>query len=139
MQAPEDDGGGVAEGKESEDDEDDEDDDEDDDDAALLAELEKIRAERAVERERKASEEREELERQEETRAAVGNPLLGNVGDDDTASVATSATSFAVKRRWNDDVVFKDQARGERKPTQRFVNDTIRNDFHRRFLKRYIR
>lgn len=115
--------------------------DSDDDDAALLAELEKIRAERTAERERLELEEREEVERQQDAAAAVANPLLGNLVDDDTASVATATTnaSFAVKRRWNDDVVFKDQARGERKTEQRFVNDTIRNDFHRRFLKRYMR
>lgn len=41
--------------------------------------------------------------------------------------------------RWDDDVVFKNQARGEPKAQKRFVNDTIRNDFHKRFLQRYIR
>jgi hypothetical protein len=41
--------------------------------------------------------------------------------------------------RWDDDVVFKNQARSEPKAQKRFVNDTIRNDFHKRFLQRYIR
>ena len=31
------------------------------------------------------------------------------------------------------------QERGEPKVARRFVNDTIRNDFHRRFLNRYIK
>ncbi len=110
--------------------------DDSDDEAELLAELEKIRAERAAERARL------EAERAEEANAATAtdNPLLGNLLDDDTASVATATTnaSVAVKRRWNDDVLFKNQARGSRKPEQRFVNDTVRNDFHRRFLRRYI-
>ena len=44
-----------------------------------------------------------------------------------------------VKRRWDDDVVFKNQARGEPKVQKRFINDTIRSDFHRRFLTRYIK
>lgn len=44
-----------------------------------------------------------------------------------------------VKRRWDDDVVFRNQERGEPKLQKRFVNDTIRNDFHRRFLNRYIK
>lgn len=44
-----------------------------------------------------------------------------------------------VKRRWDDDVVFKNQARGEPKAHKRFINDTIRSDFHRRFLTRYIK
>lgn len=118
-----------------------EDDDSEDDDAALLAELEKIRAERAVERERREQEEREELEHQQSEAAAAANPLLGKLAEDDTASVATATThaSFAVKRRWNDDVIFKNQAKGERRTERRFVNDTIRNDYHRRFLKRYMR
>lgn len=44
-----------------------------------------------------------------------------------------------VKRRWDDDVVFKNQARGEPKAQKRFINDTIRSDFHKRFLTRYIK
>jgi protein CWC15 len=43
-----------------------------------------------------------------------------------------------MKRRWNDDVVFKNQARNEPEVKKRFINDTIRNDFHRRFLNKYI-
>ena len=43
-----------------------------------------------------------------------------------------------VKRKWNDDVVFRHQTRTEPETKKRFVNDTIRNDFHRSFLKKYI-
>lgn len=49
----------------------------------------------------------------------------------------TRLTRFAT--RWNDDVVFKGQARTEPETKKRFVNDTIRNDFHRRFLTKYIK
>lgn len=42
-------------------------------------------------------------------------------------------------RRWDDDVVFKNQTRNEPKAQKRFINDTIRNDFHKRFLQKYIR
>lgn len=35
--------------------------------------------------------------------------------------------------RWDDDVVFKNQSRNEPKKERRFINDTIRNDFHRRY------
>lgn len=41
--------------------------------------------------------------------------------------------------RWDDDVVFKNQARGEAKAPKRFINDTIRNDFHRKFLHKYMK
>ena len=44
-----------------------------------------------------------------------------------------------VKRRWDDDVVFKNQTRGEPKAQKTMINDTIRNDFHRRFLNRYVK
>jgi protein CWC15 len=44
-----------------------------------------------------------------------------------------------VSCRWDDDVVFKNQERGEKKYEKRFINDTIRSDFHRRFLEKYIR
>ena len=46
-----------------------------------------------------------------------------------------------MKRRWDDDVVFKNQARGteERGREKRFVNDLLRSDFHRRFMDKYVR
>ncbi len=55
-------------------------------------------------------------------------------------SVFLTADAIATSRnRWNDDVVFKGQARTEPETKKRFVNDTIRNDFHRRFLTKYIK
>jgi protein CWC15 len=37
--------------------------------------------------------------------------------------------------RWDDDVVFKNQARGtEDKKPKEFVNDLLRSDFHKRFM-----
>jgi len=36
-------------------------------------------------------------------------------------------------------VVFKNQTRGEPKAQKTMINDTIRNDFHRRFLNRYVK
>uniref|UniRef100_A0A914LM62 Uncharacterized protein n=1 Tax=Meloidogyne incognita TaxID=6306 RepID=A0A914LM62_MELIC len=58
-----------------------------------------------------------------------GNPLL------------TQNTDFKVKRRWDDDVVFKNCARGidERKKTPSFINDAIRSEFHRKFMEKYIK
>ena len=41
--------------------------------------------------------------------------------------------------RWDDDVVFKNQSREPKKEARRFINDTVRNDFHRRFLSKYIK
>ena len=46
---------------------------------------------------------------------------------------------FSVKRRWDDDVIFKNQARGmSDKPKKRFINDTLRSDFHRKFMNKYV-
>ncbi|XP_054823311.1 uncharacterized protein LOC129321542 [Prosopis cineraria] len=104
------------------------DDDEDDDDTeALLAELEHIKKERAEEKLRKERQQREEELKVKEAELLRGNPLLNN------------PTSFNVKRRWDDDVVFKNQSRGESKTPKRFINDTIRNDFHRKFLQKYMK
>ncbi|KAL8462162.1 hypothetical protein ACS0TY_033293 [Phlomoides rotata] len=107
-------------------DEDDEDDDEDDEEA-LLAELERLRKEKAEQKEREELQKQEEELKAKEEQLMRGNPLLNN------------PTSFSVKRRWDDDVVFKNQARGESKTPKRFINDTIRNDFHRKFLHKYMK
>ena len=101
----------------------------DDDTAALYAELAKIKAERAAEKARQEAEAAVK-DRDERDRAlATGNPLL-NIGPKD----------FTVKRRWDDDVIFKNQARGvDDKPKNRFVNDMLRSDFHRKFLNKYVK
>ncbi|KAK9816718.1 hypothetical protein WJX72_004146 [[Myrmecia] bisecta] len=107
---------------------DDDSDDDDDEEAELLAELERIKKERAEEAARKEAEERAAAEKSLQEEVIRGNPLVHQAGP-----------AFQVKRRWDDDVVFKNQARGEPKAQKRFINDTIRNDFHRRFLSRYIK
>ncbi|RKP23791.1 Pre-mRNA-splicing factor Cwf15/Cwc15 [Syncephalis pseudoplumigaleata] len=105
------------------------DDDEDDDREELLRELEKIKRERAEEKARQEAEAAEEEERQRGEQVLGGNPLL-NLGKHD----------FTVKRRWDDDVVFKNQAKGvDDKPKKRFINDLIRSDFHRKFMDKYVR
>lgn len=46
---------------------------------------------------------------------------------------------ITVLFRWDDDVVFKNQARGlDDKPKKRFINDMLRSDFHKKFLHKYI-
>ncbi|PNW69693.1 hypothetical protein CHLRE_24g755447v5 [Chlamydomonas reinhardtii] len=112
------------------------DDDDDDEKALLLAELERIKKERAEDAAKKAREEADVAAKAREEELRAGNPLLA-IGA--AGGAAGADVSFNIKRRWDDDVVFKNQARGEPKQQKRFVNDTIRNDFHRRFLQRYIR
>ncbi|KAF2180826.1 Cwf15/Cwc15 cell cycle control protein [Zopfia rhizophila CBS 207.26] len=112
-----------SESSESSDDED----DEEDETAALMRELEKIKRERA---EAKAKEEAEQAAQEQEQREfdiARGNPLL-------------NPKDFNMKRRWDDDVVFKNQARGtEDKKKKEFINDMLRSDFHKKFMNKYVR
>mmetsp|Transcript_1557 Transcript_1557/g.2951 ORF Transcript_1557/g.2951 Transcript_1557/m.2951 type:complete len:241 (-) Transcript_1557:752-1474(-) len=106
----------------------DDDDDDEDDTAELLRELERIKRERAEEQLRKEKQRLEKEAKEKEEQMLKGNPLINMTGP----------ASFSVKRRWDDDVVFKNQTRGEPVKKKRFINDTVRNDFHRRFLEKYI-
>lgn len=108
------------------------DDDDDDEEAELMRELEKIRREREAE---KAAKERKAAERNPHS-VFAGNPLLAT----STSNDVESSSSFGAKRRWDDDVVFKNQAKGiDEKPQKRFINDTTRSDFHRRFMDKFIK
>ncbi|KAK0646456.1 Pre-mRNA-splicing factor Cwf15/Cwc15 [Cercophora newfieldiana] len=114
--------------EEEEDEEDSDESDSDDDDAELQRELERVRRERAEKREQ---EERERAKAEEDARErdiALGNPLLNKA-------------DFNIKRRWDDDVVFKNQARGteEKGKKKEFINDLLRSDFHKRFMGKYVR
>ncbi|KEY67191.1 hypothetical protein S7711_03050 [Stachybotrys chartarum IBT 7711] len=114
--------------EEEEDSDDEDDDDSDDEDAELQRELERVRRERE---EKKKKEEAERLQQEQDAKErniALGNPLLNK-------------QDFTMKRRWDDDVVFKNQARGteDRGKKKEFVNDLLRSDFHRRFMGKYVR
>lgn len=98
-----------------------------------MRELEKIKREREEERVRKEEAERKAAEQASRSEILEGNPLLQGA-----ASSRAGGGNAAMKRRWNDDVVFKNQSRNEPALQKRFINDTIRNDFHRRFLNQYI-
>ena len=98
-----------------------------------MKELEKIKQERAEEQERQQREVEEAEMREREERAIQGNPLLNDFDMQSTTS------EVKLKRRWDDDVIFKNQSRGEDKPQKRFINDMLRSDFHRKFMSKYIR
>ncbi|EMP36149.1 Ferritin heavy chain [Chelonia mydas] len=82
------------------------------------------------EQEQKAEEERIRMEN-----ILSGNPLLNLTGP------VQPQANFKVKRRWDDDVVFKNCAKGidEMKKDKRFVNDTLRSEFHKKFMEKYIK
>jgi protein CWC15 len=107
-------------------------DDSDDDTAALLAELNKIKRERAQDNAKKEAEKRQEEERIRMENILSGNPLLNYS--------ATAKADLKVKRRWDDDVVFKNCARSEpEKKANTFINDSLRSEFHKKFMDKYIK
>ncbi|CAL3970742.1 unnamed protein product [Diplocarpon coronariae] len=118
-----------ADSEEDEEDSSDDDSDDEDETAELQRELEKIKRERAEKREQEEREKAAEEEALREHDIALGNPLLNPKAD------------FNVKRRWDDDVIFKNQARGteDKGKKKEFVNDLLRSDFHKRFMSKYVR
>lgn len=88
--------------------------DESDDEAELQRELERVRRERAEKREREERERQAAEQEERERDIALGNPLLNK-------------TDFNIKRRWDDDVVFKNQARGteEKGKRKEFINVSL--------------
>ncbi|XP_062139964.1 protein CWC15 homolog [Drosophila sulfurigaster albostrigata] len=120
----------------------DSDSDSDDDDAALLAELQKIKQERLQETARREAEKKQEDERIRMENILSGNPLINY--EPGTAASAAGRTSglggdLKVKRRWDDDVVFKNCARSAPEKKTHFVNDALRSDFHKKFMDKYIK
>lgn len=125
--------GAGSDGSDEESDEEDEDEDEEDETAELMRELEKIKRERAEQKAKEVgrttahvvqfltvnqdAEKAKEAQEQREEDIALGNPLL-------------NPHAFNVKRRWDDDVVFKNQARGtEQKRNKEFVNVCAHSGF----------
>uniref|UniRef100_A0AC35U1Z0 MFS domain-containing protein n=1 Tax=Rhabditophanes sp. KR3021 TaxID=114890 RepID=A0AC35U1Z0_9BILA len=103
-----------------------------DDEAALLAELAKIKKARAQEKVKKEEERVAEEERIRMDSFKNGNPLLN-------LEKTSSKGGFKVKRRWDDDVIFKNCAKGQDKDKRStFINDSLRSEFHRKFMDKYI-
>jgi len=130
-------------GGSGEDDDDEDSDDDEDDTAELLRELEKIKRERAEEKARQDAEENQATAAQREAEIATANPLLNlaaALGQDTPGLNTMQPGTFAVKRRWDDDVIFKNQAVNSRdKPSGGFVNDLLRTEFHRKFMSKFVK
>ena len=105
--------------------EDEEEEDEDEDtDEELMKEYEKIKQMREEEKRQKEKLEAEKLSKQTQEQILMGNPLLNN--------------SYSLKKKWFEDTVFKNQSKTEVKVKKRFINDTVRSDFHRKFIAKSI-
>ncbi|XP_052830677.1 spliceosome-associated protein CWC15 homolog [Octopus bimaculoides] len=109
---------------------DEESDSEDDDDTMeLMEELKKIKKERLAEAAKLEAERKVEEERIRKENILKGNPLLNQEKID-----------FKVKRRWDDDVVFKNCAKGgDDRKGRGFINDTLRSEFHKKFMEKYVK
>jgi len=133
---------GEKDGEGDDDDESDEDSDEDDT-AELLRELEKIKRERGEEKARQEAEENAQQTADREAQIATANPLLNlaaALGQNPTGINTTAPGTFSVKRRWDDDLIFKNQAMSSRKNEGgQFVNDLLRTEFHKKFMTKFIK
>ncbi|KAF5365984.1 hypothetical protein D9758_006679 [Tetrapyrgos nigripes] len=118
-------------------------DDDEDDTAELLRELEKIKRERAEEKARQEREENEAETASREAEIATANPLLNlaaALGQAPSGLNTTAPGTFSVKRRWDDDLIFKNQAMSSRDKQQgQFVNDLLRTEFHKKFMSKFIK
>ena len=122
------------------------DDDEEDDTAELMRELARIKREREEDKARKEREAAALAERESAEGAMRGNPLLtkglasalGASGVSAAAAHANGSGSAAVKRRFGDDTVFSHTCSAEPEARKRFINDVIRSDFHRNFLRKFV-
>ncbi|KAI0828047.1 Pre-mRNA-splicing factor Cwf15/Cwc15 [Trametes gibbosa] len=131
-------------GEDDEDEDDEDDDDEEDDTAELLRELEKIKRERAEEKERQEREQSASAQAERDAEIATANPLLNlaaALGQTPNGVNTTKPGTFAVKRRWDDDLIFKNQAMNTRDKGRepQFVNDLLRTEFHKKFMAKFIK
>ena len=88
------------------------------DDQELLEEFEKVKAERKEKERLKAVKKKQ--------KGLLENNLL------------ETAPGFSLKRKWNEETVFKNQARDEKRVNKTSINDTIRSQKHKDFLKKFI-
>jgi Cwf15/Cwc15 cell cycle control protein len=76
-------------------------------------------------------------EREEEERVLRGNPLMDDlIGAQDNND---EDNELGLDQQWYDDGIFQGQARQRKRDSDnRFINDPRHNDFHHRFLRKYI-
>ena len=108
--------------------------DSDDTEKELMLELEKIKNAQNEEKEKK----NDEIKQKTEQEILNGNPLLSQTIASSSSFNNFSNNEYSLKKKWYEDTVFKNQSRLEIKPKKRFINDTVRSDFHRKFLAKII-
>ena len=99
-----------------------------------MREYEKLKKEREDEKRLKELAKIEEIKQRQKEEVLHGNSLLNSQLDAATQNVG----GYSMKRKWYEETVFRHYARNEPQDKKRSVNDTVRRDFHRRFLARTI-
>ena len=95
-----------------------------DDEDELLMEYERLKKEREEKENREKEQIYENLTSKQEEEILKGNPILDS--------------SYSLKKRWYEETPFRNQSLTEPKDKKRFINDTVRSDFHKSFLKKFI-
>lgn len=103
----------------------------DEEEAALLKEYIKIKKEKEEAEKKKLEEQAKAREEEDNKELMHENPLFNKEKDENEGV-------FSLQRKWYDETVFKNQARIQKKEKKRFINDTVRSDFHRDFMNRFI-
>ena len=72
--------------------------------------------------------------------SAMHSQIINQDIEDDLTSVYLSEqnSNYSLKKRWYEETVFKNQARSSQQIKKRFINDTVRSDFHKKFMNKYI-
>lgn len=91
-----------------------------DNEAELMNELARMKKEREEDKQKQLKDTQMQIRAQFTT-----NPLLTD--------------EYSMKQKWTDEAIFHNQAVNEPKSTDRHSNDPLRNDFHRNFLRKYLR
>ncbi|KAJ8594229.1 Cwf15/Cwc15 cell cycle control protein [Rhizopogon salebrosus TDB-379] len=134
-------GGSGGQENGAEDEESEEESDEEDETAELMRELEKIKKEHAEEKNRLEREQSATAAVAREAEIATSNPLLNlaaALGQSPGINTTVPGT-FSVKRRWDDDLIFKNQAASQKDKSGQFVNDLLRTEFHKKFMAKFIK
>lgn len=97
---------------------------EDDEETALLLEYERIKREREEKEKQEKEEKFDKMTKEEQKEVINNNPLFDE--------------SYSLKKRWYEETVFRNQSKTQPKEKKRSINDTVRSDFHKKFLKKYI-
>ena len=93
-------------------------------DSELLREYEKIKKEKEELKRKQYLNDAESVKNRNYEEILSGNPLFAN--------------EYSLSKKWYDDTVFKNQASKEIKTEKRFINNTVRSDYHKKFMYKTI-